>query len=110
MSKYRESTIDTFHKSEILSESSEPGAVIADVARRHGIEPSVLYSWRSEARQSGAINHPADFVEVGVSDDVSSGDKADINRVSIDFSHCSLSVEGKISTDSLCGILKLLGE
>ena len=40
MSKYRESTIDCFHKSEILSESSEPGAVIADVARRHGIEPS----------------------------------------------------------------------
>lgn len=110
MSRSRESSIDSFRKSEILSESYEPGAVIADVARRHGLEPSVLYGWRSEARQSGAINHPADFVEVGVSDDVSSSDKADINRVSIDFSHFSLSVEGKITSESLCGILKLLGE
>ena len=110
MSKYRESTIDCFHKSEILSESYEPGAVIADVARRHGLEPSVLYGWRSEARQSGSINQPTDFIEVGVSDEVSSSNNADIHRVSIDFSHCSLSVEGKISSESLCGILKLLGE
>lgn len=109
MSRSRESTIDSFQKSEILSESYESGAVIADVARRHGLEPSVLYGWRSEARQSGSINHPADFIEVGVSDEVFSSDKADIHRVSIDFSHCSLSVEGKISSESLCGILKLLG-
>ena len=110
MSKSRESTIDAFSKSEILSESYEPGAVIADVARRHGLEPSVLYGWRSEASQSGAINQPSDFVEVGVSDDAFPPDKADIHRVSIDFSHCSLSVEGKIISESLCGILKLLGE
>ena len=109
MSRSRESTIDSFQKSEILSESYAPGAVIADVARRHGLEPSVLYGWRSEARQSGSINQPGDFVEVGVSDEVSSSNKAAIHRVSIDFSHCSLSVEGKISSESLCGILKLLG-
>ena len=109
MSRSRESTIDSFQKSEILSESYEPGAVIADVARRHGLEPSVLYGWRSEARQSGAINQSADFVEVGVSDKVYSSNEADIHRVSLDFSHCSLSVEGKISSESLCSILKLLG-
>jgi len=109
VSRSRESSIDSFQKSEILSESYESGAVIADVARRHGLEPSVLYGWRSEARHSGSINQSADFVEVGVSDEVSSGNEADIHRVSIDFNHCSLSVEGKISSESLCGILKLLG-
>jgi len=109
MSRSRESAIDSFQKSEILSESYEPGAVIADVARRHGLEPSVLYGWRSEARQSGSINQSTDFVEVGVSDEASSSANADIRRVSIDLSHCSLSVEGKISSESLCGILKLLG-
>ena len=41
-------------KSRILAESFEPGAKVADVARRHGMNRSLLWNWRHEARKRGA--------------------------------------------------------
>jgi transposase len=36
-------------KSAILAEMAVPGAVVMDVARRHGIAQSLLYRWRQDA-------------------------------------------------------------
>ena len=37
-------------KMRILAESLEPGAKVAEVARRNDVAPSVLFAWRRQAR------------------------------------------------------------
>ena len=37
-------------KMRILAESLEPGATVAEVARRNDVAPSLLFSWRRQAR------------------------------------------------------------
>jgi transposase len=37
-------------KAEIVAESFRPGAVVADVARRHGCRPQQVHGWRRMAR------------------------------------------------------------
>ena len=41
-------------KARILAESFQPGAKVADVARRHGMNRSLLWNWGHEARKRGA--------------------------------------------------------
>jgi transposase len=38
-------------KARLVAETLQPGTRTADVARRHGIHPQVLYAWRGLARQ-----------------------------------------------------------
>jgi transposase len=38
-------------KAQIIEETLVPGAVASDVARRHGLSPQQLFSWRREARR-----------------------------------------------------------
>jgi transposase len=37
-------------KARIIEETLVPGAVVSDVARRHGLSPQQLFTWRREAR------------------------------------------------------------
>ena len=46
-------------KARIVAESFEPGAVVAEVARRHEIMPQHLTTWRAAARR-GELVLPAD--------------------------------------------------
>jgi transposase-like protein len=48
-------------KARIIEESLRSGAQIADIARRHGVSRSLLYTWRREARCAPAA---PDFVPV----------------------------------------------
>ena len=54
-------------KSRILAESFEPGAKVADVARRHGMNRSLLWNWRHEVRKRGADGERT-FVPIRVMD------------------------------------------
>src|ERR671921_1804705 len=38
-------------KARILEEAAAPGAVVSEVARRHGMAPQHLFAWRREAKQ-----------------------------------------------------------
>jgi transposase len=38
-------------KAEILAESFQPGARVSEVARRHGVNRGLLWSWRHQARK-----------------------------------------------------------
>ncbi|WP_410051726.1 transposase, partial [Bradyrhizobium sp.] len=40
-------------KARIVAESQAPGAVVSEVARRHGLSPSQLSAWRKAARDRG---------------------------------------------------------
>ena len=55
-------------KAMILAESFQPGAKVADVARRHGMNRSLLWNWRHEARKRGAGGVRA-FVPIRVVDE-----------------------------------------
>ena len=41
-------------KLSIIAESCQDGAVISDVARRHGLRPQQLFNWRNEFRKRKA--------------------------------------------------------
>ncbi|WP_404538484.1 transposase [Bradyrhizobium sp. USDA 223] len=45
-------------KAQIVAESLEPGAVVTDIARRHGCRPQQVHDWRRRAR-SGQLVLPA---------------------------------------------------
>ena len=47
-------------KARIIAETLEPGAVVSEVARRHGLQPQQLFAWRREARKrASAISDAA---------------------------------------------------
>jgi transposase len=41
-------------KTRIIEETLAPGAVVSEVARRHGLSPQQLFGWRRQARQPAA--------------------------------------------------------
>ncbi len=52
-------------RAQIIEESLAPGAVVSEVARRHGLMPQQLFTWRRLARQpivSEATSEPQMFV------------------------------------------------
>ena len=45
-------------KARIVAEAMRPGAVVSEIARRHGMSPQHLFTWRREARRSVALVEP----------------------------------------------------
>ena len=41
-------------KARIVAETLVPGAVVSEVARRHGLRPQQVFTWRREARKRAA--------------------------------------------------------
>lgn len=46
-------------KVRVVAETMQPGTVVCDVARRHGISPSLVFSWRRLARAGRLGGEPA---------------------------------------------------
>ena len=49
-------------KSQVIEASLAPGAVVSQVARRHGLTPQQLFTWRREARRKAQSDQEARFV------------------------------------------------
>ena len=49
-------------KARAIEESLAPGAVVSQVARRHGVTPQQLFTWRREARRKPAGESAPPFV------------------------------------------------
>ena len=45
-------------KARITSEAIAPGAVVSEIARRHGMSPQHLFTWRREARRAAGLDSP----------------------------------------------------
>lgn len=43
-------------KARILEETLAPGAVVSEIARRHGLTPQQLFGWRRAARRSTEVS------------------------------------------------------
>ena len=59
-------------KAAIVAESLMPGAVIADVARRHGLSPQQLYGWRSSLKAQSIKQGVPAFSPIVVEDSFAS--------------------------------------
>jgi transposase len=57
-------------KTRILEEAMAPGAVVSEVARRNGMSPQHLFTWRRQAKRE-ADDHPLAFTPVVVAPDTS---------------------------------------
>jgi transposase len=49
-------------KARAIEDSLVPEAVVSEVARRHGVTPQQLFTWRREARRKAAVGAEASFV------------------------------------------------
>jgi transposase len=52
-------------KTRMIEETLAPGAVVSEVARRHGLTPQQLFTWRRQARQpvgAAAVSEASAFV------------------------------------------------
>ena len=43
-------------KTRMIEETLVPGAVVSEVARRHGLAPQQLFTWRRQARQPAGVD------------------------------------------------------
>ena len=55
-------------KAQLVSETLAPGACVSEVARRNGIVPSLLFTWRRRARVRAPKAEPV-FLPVQVTKD-----------------------------------------
>jgi transposase len=59
-------------KAQIIAEAGLPGAKVSDIARRHGVSRSLLYTWRRESERGRPINGAAsplpDLVPIMITD------------------------------------------
>jgi transposase len=77
-------------KARILEEATAPGAVVSEVARRNGMSPQHLFTWRRQARCE-ADDRPLAFTPVVVAPDVPQPSPADCRETVIE-----VAVEGAV--------------
>ena len=53
-------------KLQIVEETLQPGVTVTEVARRHGLAPSVVFTWRRLAREGRLGNAGPAFVPVEI--------------------------------------------
>jgi transposase len=63
------------HKRQMIAESFEPGASVAEVARRHGVNANLLFTWRRQqgAAGMGGRREPTRLVPVAVTAETAPG-------------------------------------
>jgi transposase len=62
----RRRTWSADQKQGITAESFAPGASVADVARRHGLNANMLFTWRRRERREAGGSEPVNIVPVRV--------------------------------------------
>ena len=111
MSKSKE-VIPAGRKAEILKELQKPERSMAAIARAYNVSKQSLWRWRkadklgydsSREMEKAVSREGNNFVEVAVREAEASLEKATLN-----FDKFSISIEGKISSRTLLGIIKLL--
>lgn len=104
--------ISAERKAEILKELQKPGSSMAAIARAYNVSKQSLWRWRkadklggdrSREMEKAVSREGSNFVEVAVRETEASLEKATLN-----FDKFSISIDGKISSGTLLGIIKLL--
>ncbi len=91
----------------ILKETTEPGVLMAAVARKHGIGTGQLYTWRRQLLR-GAM---AGFVPVELAQDVPSSRTARQGRIEIrGRGGLTVSIDQQVDRAAMKMVLELVGE
>ena len=89
----------TAFKAQVIEETLAPGAVVSEVARRHGLTPQQVFTWRRQARlpmpPSGADQETPSFVPAIVDSAVPKPKPRRRAR------------RQSCETDGLCGVIEL---
>jgi len=113
-------------KARIVEETLMPGAVVSEVARRHGVAQSLLFTWRRLARIAGPATRdgsillpveidataPAPLLETArASHPATNGRRAKPGLIEIELGSGSrVRVDNDVDADALRRVLSVLGE
>ena len=113
-------------KARIVEETLMPGAVVCEVARRHGVAQSLLFTWRRQARAAepggrdssillpveiGAASAPSGSEAARYSRAMASGRRAKSGVIEIELGSGSrVRVNNEVDTDALRRVLSVLSE
>ena len=105
-------------KLEIVAESLAEGAVVSDIARRHGIRPQQLFGWRAKVRAEMAAQppEPPSFAPVLIDTAVTRKTPPalrpdppdDVSLIEIVLGAAIVRVRGAVDARSLAAVLKAL--
>ena len=111
-------------KARIVEETLMPGAVVSEVARRHGVAQSLLFTWRRLARagatRDGSILLPVEIEATAPPPGseaarpprpATNGRRAKPGLIEIELGSGSrVRVDNDVDADALRGVLSVLGE
>jgi transposase len=95
---------------QIVEESWQPGASVAVVARRHGVNANQVFHWRKllrEGRLDGK-QAPGPLMPVHIAEDCSGASRQHTGAIQIDFGRVQVRVEGAADPATLRIILEQL--
>ncbi len=108
-------------KAAIVAESLVPGAVIADVARWHGLSPQQLYGWRSNLKAQSIKQSVPAFSPIVVEDSFASDCRRDglehrpqtpladtAPTIELTIGQAQVIIRGAVNRDTLATVLKAL--
>lgn len=87
-----------------MSESVSPGAVVAEVARRHDVHANLLHHWRRQARVASIGEQPR-LLPVTVRSPAGPGR----GTIEIELGGVQVRVDGSVDEAALGRVLRVLG-
>ena len=93
-------------KARILTESFQPGAKVSDVARRHGMNRGLLWTWRHQARKRG-LGGEQTFVPVRIVDESAAPAAATAVGPSAVSASAAAAVPDGVNAGSLTGTIEI---
>lgn len=108
-------------KARIVAETLIPGAVVCEVARRHGVSQSLVFTWRRQARaeelsgQEDSVLLPVEIAGVTTTSGSTSLEprrrRSNSGVIEIQLASGSrLRVDNEVDADALRRVLKVLSE
>jgi len=98
-------------KARIVLESFQPGVLVRDVAKRNGVAPQHLSSWRKQARDGKLVldgDYLPDFAELVVDDEKPATSDA-TSQIEIEASGVIIRLPGDSSAERIASITAALG-
>jgi transposase len=105
-------------KQQIIKEALRPGASVAAVGLRHGINANMLFHWRKLYRAGLLLNRETDGVRllpVRVSDELEAGNGSVVKReaggwgtIEVSFAKSQVRITGKADAEAVRAVLECL--
>lgn len=103
-------------KAALVAESLRPGVCVADLARRHGLHPQQLYTWRRQARHGALALRDEDMpmfaavvaAEPSPAEPVPGSWPGDDHLLALEFSEMRLRIGPGVAPDRVAALVAAL--